>query len=278
MSENISDKEKKTNNKVIDFLNKKGFYIVLFLCICVVGVTAALITRSNMEYYSYKESEDNYEDIIESEEEESADEDVPVIAEFDDEETNDKDESSDITEHDKDITKDIVIVESKPDVQASALLNEAKAQEGSGSPKNEENAKEEFLPIYPVEGELILEFAKDKLIYLNTLERWGTHNGIDINADLGTPVKAAADGTIEKIYEDKGYGITIVINHNNGYKTVYSNLSIDNMVKENQTVKQGEIISGVGDTAIFETEELPHLHFEIIKDDKHVNPRKYLPN
>lgn len=278
MSKNISDEEKKTSSKVIDFLNKKGFYIVLFLCICVVGVTAVLITRSNMEYYSYEESEDNYKDNITSEDEESADEDVPVIAEFNDEETNDEGETSDMAEQDKDITKDIVIVESKPDVQASALLNEAKTQEKSESSKSEENEKEEFLPIYPVEGELILEFAKDKLIYLNTLERWGTHKGIDINADLGTPVKASADGTIEKIYEDEGYGITIVINHNNGYKTVYSNLSIDNMIKENQIVKQGEIISGVGDTAIFEAGGLPHLHFEIIKDNEHVNPQKYLPN
>ena len=138
--------KRKTSSKVIDFLNKR-FYIVLFLCICVVGVTAVLITRSNMEYYSYEESEDNYKDNITSEDEESADEDVPVIAEFNDEETNDEGETSDMAEQDKDITKDIVIVESKPDVQASALLNEAKTQEKSESSKVKKMKRRNFTHI-----------------------------------------------------------------------------------------------------------------------------------
>ena len=108
MSENISDKEKKTNNKVIDFLNKKGFYIVLFLCICVVGVTAV-----DQPIWSiiHIRSEDNYKRNIHLDEE-SADEDVPV-AEFNDEETKMKRNFNMASDK---YSKDIIIVESKPDV------------------------------------------------------------------------------------------------------------------------------------------------------------------
>ena len=129
---------------------------------------------------------------------------------------------------------------------------------------------------YPVSGEVICEFTGETLIYSKTLGDWRAHSGIDLKADLGSPVKAAGDGIIEDIYSDDAMGITIVIDHQNGIKSVYQNLSTDTMVQKGQEVNAGLVISGIGDTALFETGEVGHLHFEILIDGENVNPLDWL--
>lgn len=128
----------------------------------------------------------------------------------------------------------------------------------------------------PVEGENIRGFAKDSLIYSDTLEEWVTHLGIDIKAERTSVVKAAEEGKILSIKNDPRYGLTIVIEHVNGYKTVYSNLLTTEFVTEGETVKKGQSIGTVGNSASFEIVDTPHLHFEIIKDGENVDPNIYL--
>jgi len=127
-----------------------------------------------------------------------------------------------------------------------------------------------------VDGKISMDYAIDRLLYSKTLDEWRTHSGIDIEASRGEAVKAAGDGYIKEIKNDPCYGITIVIDHENGYKTIYSNLASDSMVSTNQKVKAGEAISSVGNTAVFECMDPPHLHFEIVKDDKVVDPKTLL--
>ena len=144
----------------------------------------------------------------------------------------------------------------------------------------EEQKKEVKLPdptfIKPVEGEVMVEFAKENLVYSNTLQEWVTHNGIDIKADKTTVVKAAADGTIKSIKNDPRYGITVVIEHVNGYSTIYANLLTAEFIKEKETIKQGQTIGTVGNTATFEIADEPHLHFEILKDSENLNPSNFI--
>jgi len=102
--------------------------------------------------------------------------------------------------------------------------------------------------------------------------------GIDIAASRGTAVKAVADGVVIDVYEDPRLGFTVVIDHENGLKTVYSNLASGDMVVPNQIVTQGESIGSVGNTASFEIALEPHLHFEVLKDDQIVDPKLYLPS
>ncbi len=118
----------------------------------------------------------------------------------------------------------------------------------------------------PVEGDIIREFAKDNLVYSQTLEEWTTHNGIDIKADKTTVVKSAETGTVKSIKNDPRYGLTVVIEHANGFQTVYSNLLTSEFVVEGEVVEKGQSIGTVGNTAAFEIADEPHLHFEIIKD------------
>ena len=128
----------------------------------------------------------------------------------------------------------------------------------------------------PVDGEIVREFAKDNLIYSETLQEWVTHTGIDIKAEKTTVVNSAEAGTIKSIKNDPRYGLTIVIEHENNFQTVYSNLLTSEFVVEGEKVEKGQAIGTVGNTAVFEIVDEPHLHFEILKDSIAVDPSIYI--
>lgn len=148
------------------------------------------------------------------------------------------------------------------------------------TPKKEEEKVEEKPKdptfVMPVEGEISTKYAKDSLIFSETLQEWITHLGIDIKAAKTTVVKAATDGKVESIKNDPRYGLTITIVHDNGFKSVYSNLLTSEFVEEGEEVKSGQSIGTVGNTAAFEVADEPHLHFELIKDDERIDPTAYL--
>lgn len=128
----------------------------------------------------------------------------------------------------------------------------------------------------PVSGEIVKEFANNKLVYSSTLDVWATHNGVDIKADKTTVVKASADGTVASIKNDPRYGLTVIVEHVNGYKTVYANLLSTEFVVEGETIKQGQSLGTVGNTASFEISDEPHLHFELLKNNEQQDPELYL--
>ena len=146
------------------------------------------------------------------------------------------------------------------------------------STKKEENEKKDPVFTYPVKGEIIADYAKDKLIYSNTLGEWITHFGIDIKADKTTVVTASADGTVKSIKNDPRYGLTVVVEHENGFSTVYSNLLTAEFVSTGEKVKSGQTIGTVGNTASFEILDESHLHFEILKSGEQIDPNMYLKN
>ncbi len=128
----------------------------------------------------------------------------------------------------------------------------------------------------PVEGEIVREFAQENLVYSETLEEWVTHTGIDIKAEKTTVVKAAEAGVVKSIKNDPRYGLTIVIEHDDTYQTVYSNLLTSEFVVEGETVEKGQSIGTIGNSAVFEIADEPHLHFEILKDAIAIDPSIYI--
>ena len=136
--------------------------------------------------------------------------------------------------------------------------------------------KKEVTFIKPTEGEIICEFAKDNLIYSETLKEWVTHTAIDIKADKTSVIKASADGIVKSIVNDPRYGLTVVIEHDDGYETVYSNLLTAEFVVEGEEVTQGQTIGTAGNTASFESAMESHLHFELLKDGEYLDPSIYL--
>lgn len=128
----------------------------------------------------------------------------------------------------------------------------------------------------PVQGKVIKQFSNEVPVYSQTLDEYIVHNGVDIAAPADTQVVAVADGTITKVYNDDRLGITIEVSHGNGIVTKYSNLSTTKMVGEGDVVKKGQPISGVGSSALFESLESPHLHFEVLKDGVAIDPSDYM--
>ena len=87
---------------------------------------------------------------------------------------------------------------------------------------------------------------------------------------------ASEAGIIESIKNDPRYGLTITIAHDNGFKTIYSNLLTTEFVSENENIEKGQTIGTIGDTSSFEIADETHLHFEMYKDGELVNPTIYL--
>ena len=165
----------------------------------------------------------------------------------------------------------------KKDEELKQKINSEKIKEEKIIETNTEPVKAkdpEF--VMPVEGEISTGFAKDNLIYSETLEEWIVHLGIDIKTERATVVKASEAGTITSIKNDPRYGLTVIIEHTNGYKTIYSNLLTTEFVTEGEKVEKGQAIGTVGNSAAFEIVDEPHLHFEITKDNVNVDPNIYL--
>lgn len=124
----------------------------------------------------------------------------------------------------------------------------------------------------PINGTIQKLYSPDKVIYSKTLEMWKTHDGIDISVNLSDTVKSIERGKVEKIYEDAFLGVTVIIDHSQGYKSIYSNLEKDVFVKEKQTVLKGTKIGRIGKTAIGEYNDDPHLHFSLKYNNEIVDP------
>lgn len=161
-------------------------------------------------------------------------------------------------------------------VTATNKISKANKKEEKTENVEESNETVELNFEKPVEGDIIRDFAMDNLIYSETLQEWITHAGIDIKSDKTTVVKSAEAGTVKTIKNDPRYGLTIVIEHANGFQTVYSNLLTSEFVVEGEKVEKGQSIGTVGNTAAFEIADESHLHFEILKDLVHVDPNIYL--
>jgi len=126
--------------------------------------------------------------------------------------------------------------------------------------------------IKPVDGEIVKVYSVDKLLFSKTLESWKIHDAVDIKSDLGTNVKSIEKGIVERIYEDSFLGFTIIIDHGQGYKSIYSNLDSNINVKEKQIIKKLTIIGKIGKSAIGEIKDEPHIHFMLMLNNKVIDP------
>jgi murein DD-endopeptidase MepM/ murein hydrolase activator NlpD len=134
--------------------------------------------------------------------------------------------------------------------------------------KNDTKNVNNFVLKKPVKGGITTSGFGD------TISRTASHNGHDWAVNIGTKVRAATEGVVELAYFSESYGYNILINHNNGFKTRYAHLS-EVKVSKGEKVEQSQVIALSGSTG-FSTG--PHLHFEVVKDGKRVNPIEYVSN
>ena len=135
-----------------------------------------------------------------------------------------------------------------------------------------ETAQPKF--ILPVQGTIFAAFSGDELVYNKTMDDWRTHNGIDIRANRDVGVKAGCDATVDKVYKDGMLGWTVELDCGS-FTAKYSGLGDNVMVKEGDRVKQGDTIGVVGEIPL-ELSEESHVHLEIVKDGRTINPDEVL--
>lgn len=132
------------------------------------------------------------------------------------------------------------------------------------------------LVVSPLNGEVLMAFSVEELVYSPTLADWRVHDGVDISAKPGTTVLSASSGTVTSVDDDPLMGTTVVIEHDGGYQTTYSNLQSKPTVAAGDAVSAGQIIGAVGTTAAAEAAQSPHLHFSVTKDGEPVDPDVFL--
>ncbi len=168
-----------------------------------------------------------------------------------------------------------------PEYTESDIGEELNSDENVKSVLNEQDVKTDntdaaynykfLMPVKFEDRQIQKMFSLDTLIYSITMEDYRIHKGIDIACPVATQVYASEKGVVKSARYDDFMGYTIEIEHDE-YKTVYSNLSSVDMVKEGQEVKKDEIIATTGQSASSEILDPPHLHFEVLKDGEYINP------
>lgn len=127
----------------------------------------------------------------------------------------------------------------------------------------------------PVTGKVVAEFSGDDLVYNETLKDWRAHSGVDFEAKLGEDVLCSADGVVEDVF-DSELGRCVLVDHKDGYRTMYANLNEEVSLKKGDKIAKGDKVGTVGNTALGDSTNGEHLHFEIVKDGENINPVDYL--
>lgn len=174
----------------------------------------------------------------------------------------------------------VISPETENDEQTQETL---KDEETTAKPQEEISVEQtkpsERIFMSPVTSdEIAKEFKIEELLYSATMNDYRTHSGIDISCEIGSAVCAFTDGVVESIHADPLMGQTIVLNHGDGLKSIYQNLALEipEGIIAGVEVHAGDLIGAVGETAIIECAEEPHLHFEVMQDNTFVDPKTYL--
>ena len=132
--------------------------------------------------------------------------------------------------------------------------------------------------VVPVKGEYTVgySFVEDNHIYYPSVNEYTTHLAVDFITNESIPVIACMDGTIEKVDYSSLDGSYVVINHGNNYKSVYKSLAQENLPKVGDKVKSGDVIGKTSASMGYEANLGIHLHFELLENDKNINPMQFL--
>ena len=262
----------KPKSGLVKFLEEKGFYIILFLCVIAIGISGYVLLFSGSEtpedQYLSDDSiySDDYSDVYGSERGDG----WPV---------------DDTLSGDNDMVVPAVtpsVIESNPGITPHPTYDPSKYPTATPTPKP--TPKPSSKPtmalasvfVKPVPGKVLQEYSGNELVYSKTMRDWRTHNGIDFAATDGEKVYAVADGIVEDIYEDNLLGTCVVVNHGGDVRSYYCGLMTNVVVLKDAEIKMGAVIGGVSAAAAYETLEPTHLHFEMTFKGEYVNPFDYI--
>ena len=157
-----------------------------------------------------------------------------------------------------------------PEDSSSLPVNQTPTPEGDGN----------ILPSFvsPLSGTVAKNHDLTTPVYSSTMQEYRVHRGVDIAAELGTPVCAVADGTVKDVYKDPLMGWCVSLSHKGNAESLYCNLSegVKDSLAVGASVKSGQVIGAVGESALLELADEPHLHFEMKVGGSAVDPLDYI--
>ena len=215
----------------------KGYYIALILCAAAIGITGYLYNRNASEAASQLQAE-------------QAEATVPANLH---------------------LPEDVPAIATQPEGIGS-IPQPTSAPTEPTKPTTARALK----TAAPLSGQTLSDYSMEALSYNQTTRDWRVHNGVDIAAEEGSQVCAAADGEVYTVFEDDTLGHTVVIKHAGGYVTKYASLHEDLAVKPGDSVTMGQVIGTVGSTALVETTLGPHVHFSVTYQDNPMDPAQFL--
>lgn len=231
----------------------KGYYIALIACIAAVGISGYVFVKTVRDSAVETSAAVTISPAVTQEAESAVSEQAKSK---DDKKTKDKETAAEASPAASDNAK-------KADRMEDAY--EATMAEGSVTVK------------WPLQGDVTATFSQQELTYSQTMADWRTHEGLDITAEAGQTVSATQGGTVTAVYQDDFLGNVVVVSHSGDLATLYANLEAEPAVAVGDTVTAGQALGQVGNSALLETAEPSHLHFEVFENGNAVDPLGYLP-
>ena len=121
---------------------------------------------------------------------------------------------------------------------------------------------------------ILKDASIDKLVYMPSLNMWKTHNGIDIGVKENTEIKSVFSGKVAKVEQSALEGVVVTVDLSNGMVAIYKSLASTSL-KEGDKVDNGAVV-GVAGTMLSESDLGVHLHLELKKDGKYVDPVEFI--
>lgn len=241
---------KNNNRKTSNFLRREGFYVVLFICLCIIATVAAIATRNSNNVDEKPQTSQNAKVSLEQPN------DVTISQ---------KDKEINNAVQVKDNTKTGIEIPTKQEVAVS------------------KTTEPQF--IKPVEGQIAMKYSQTP-VWWETSQTYRPNFGINVAAKAGAVVKATASGEVKLVEQNGSFGTSVTIYHpESGKTTFYGNLDKEVKVKAGDKVAQGQQIGKIGNSSlrgISQEEGKNFLHFQVLKNSKDAaqfaseNPEKYV--
>lgn len=219
-------------------LEKDGFYLALFVCICLVAIGGVWFTKNNVDELTSNNLFVN--------------------------KTNDNSK----------IEEDEVHLIEKETEKEDSIPTSTESNENLQKAKEKQENKSSKLSF--LGNEVVREYSEKEPSYSKTLDLWEIHKGLDISAEKGYEIKSLLNGKVVNVFKDDKHGMSVRVQSDNNVVVVYSNLDEKISVEKGQEVTEGQILGTVGNTTSVESEDGTHVHIEAFKGEESIDPMTFI--
>lgn len=272
--------DKKKQSMLKEMLEGRGFYIVLLLCLLTVGATGLVMAKDGEKLEQVQTELERQTQVLAPSVVPQQEQPQQPLAQ----QSGNADDSGeeDVLEEEQPSAEPVDVPAEQQSVET--MTQEAEqAAESAASQQEEEQpqaqsvmAQEKALSLRaPLPGAVQRVYSGETLQYDETMGDYRSHGGVDLSAEVGTPVMAAADGQVTGVYTDDRLGQVVVLDHGNGLQTLYGNLGEVSVVA-GDVLQAGDVLAATGESAAAEQAQQPHLHLEVIRSGLREDPAQYI--